>query len=76
MTPSSFDLSDRIATVTLNRPEAMNALDPETIASLADIWAEIRDNSDIWVGIVTGTGNRAFCAGADLKKTIPTRPGR
>ena len=70
-----FDLSDRIATVTLNRPEAMNALDPETIASLADIWVEIRDNPDIWVGIVTGAGDRAFCAGADLKKTIPTRPG-
>ncbi len=70
-----FELADRIATVTLNRPEAMNALDPETIAALADIWAEIRDNPEIWVGIVTGAGNRAFCAGADLKKTIPTRPG-
>ncbi|MYB23352.1 MAG: enoyl-CoA hydratase/isomerase family protein [Chloroflexi bacterium] len=71
----NFELSDRIATVTLNRPEAMNALDPETIASLAEIWVEIRDNPDIWVGIVTGAGERAFCAGADLKKTIPTRPG-
>lgn len=71
----TFELSDRIATVTLNRPEAMNALDPETIASLADIWVEIRDNPDIWVGIVTGAGDLAFCAGADLKKTIPTQPG-
>ncbi len=71
----TFELDDRIATVTLNRPEAMNALDPETIASLAEIWVEIRDNPEIWVGIVTGAGERAFCAGADLKKTIPTRPG-
>ena len=71
----TFDVSDRIATVTLNRPEAMNALSPELISSLADIWVEIRDNPDIWVGIVTGAGERAFCAGADLKKTIPTRPG-
>ena len=39
-----FELSDHIATVTLNRPEAMNALDPDLIASLADIWVEIRDN--------------------------------
>ena len=70
-----FELSDHIATVTLNRPEAMNALDPGLIASLADIWVEIRDNPDIWVGIVTGAGDRAFCAGADLKKTIPTQPG-
>ena len=72
---AAFELSDHIATVTLNRPEAMNALDPDLIASLADIWVEIRDNPDIWVGIVTGAGERAFCAGADLKKTIPTRPG-
>ncbi len=69
-----FECSDRVATVTLNRPEAMNALDPETLAALAEIWTEIRDNPEIWVGIVTGAGGRAFCAGADLKKTIPTRP--
>ena len=72
---ATFELSDHIATVTLNRPEAMNALSPDLIASLADIWVEIRDNPDIWVGIVTGAGDRAFCAGADLKQTIPTRPG-
>ena len=70
-----FQIEDRVATVTLNRPEAMNALDPETIAALHDAWAEIRDNPDIWVAIVTGAGGRAFCAGADLKKTIPNRPG-
>ncbi len=68
-----FDISDRIATVTINRPEAMNALDPETIAALAEAWAEIRDNPEIWTAIVTGAGGRAFCAGADLKKTIPRR---
>ena len=69
-----LEVSDRIATVTLNRPEAMNALDPETIAGLAEAWAEIRDNPEIWAAIVTGAGDRAFCAGADLKKTIPNRP--
>lgn len=73
-TPVLFEVSDRIATVTLNRPEAMNALDPETIAALAEAWAEIRDNPEIWTAIVTGAGDRAFCAGADLKKTIPNRP--
>ena len=70
-----FDISDRIATVTINRPEAMNALDPETLAALAEAWAEIRDNPEIWTAIVTGAGDRAFCAGADLKKTIPRRAG-
>ena len=72
---ATFALDGRTARVTLNRPEAMNALDPDLINSLAAIWTEIRDNPDIWVGIVTGAGDRAFCAGADLKKTIPTRPG-
>jgi len=70
-----LDVADRVATVTLNRPEAMNALDPETIAALHEVWVEIRDNPDVWVAIVTGTGGKAFCAGADLKKTIPNRPG-
>jgi E-phenylitaconyl-CoA hydratase len=70
-----FEVSDRVATVTINRPEAMNALDPETLRALSEVWSEVRDNPDIWVAIVTGTGERSFCAGADLKKTIPTRPG-
>lgn len=71
----SFEVAGRVATVTLTRPEAMNALDPETISSLTDCWLEIRDNPEIWAAVVTGEGDRAFCAGADLKKTIPARPG-
>ncbi len=69
----AFEVADRVATVTINRPEAMNALDPETLGGLAEAWAEIRDNPEIWTAIVTGAGDRAFCAGADLKKTIPRR---
>ena len=72
-TPVLFEVADRVATVTINRPEAMNALDPETLGGLAEAWAEIRDNPEIWTAIVTGAGDRAFCAGADLKKTIPRR---
>ena len=72
--PVLFDVEDRVATVTLNRPEAMNALDPETFAALAEAWTEISDNPDIWVAIVTGAGGKAFSAGADLKKTVPRRP--
>lgn len=71
----SFEVAERVATVTLTRPEAMNALDPETISALTDCWLEIRDNPEIWAAVVTGQGERAFCAGADLKKTIPGRPG-
>lgn len=70
-----FEVADRVATVTINRPEAMNAIDPETLSALSETWIEIRDNPEIWVAIVTGAGDRAFCAGADLKKAIPQRPG-
>ena len=73
--PVLFDVEDRVATVTLNRPEAMNALDPETFAALADAWNEISENPEIWVAIVTGAGGKAFSAGADLKKTIPHSAG-
>lgn len=69
-----FEVKDHIARLTLNRPEAMNAMDPEMYAALSRAWVEVRDNPDIWVAIITGAGDRAFTAGADLKKTIPRRP--
>jgi enoyl-CoA hydratase/carnithine racemase len=68
-----FETRDHIARLTINRPEAMNAMDPETYSELSAAWTEVRDNPDIWVGIVTGAGDRAFTAGADLKRTIPMR---
>jgi enoyl-CoA hydratase/carnithine racemase len=69
-----FEVRDHIAYLTINRPEAMNALDPETYRELSEAWVEVRDNPDIWVAIITGAGDKAFCAGADLKKTIPREP--
>lgn len=70
-----FQVGDRVAYVTLNRPEVLNAMDPETIRELSAAWAEIRDNNDIWVAVVAGAGERAFSAGMDIKKTI-TRSAR
>lgn len=64
-------VEDRIATVTLNRPEVMNAVDPEMRALLHETWRRIADDREIRVAIVTGAGDRAFCTGADLKKTMP-----
>lgn len=69
--PVTIEVSDFIATVTLNRPEAMNAIDPESAAQLHEAWSEISARKDVRVGIVTGAGERAFCTGADLKKTMP-----
>jgi E-phenylitaconyl-CoA hydratase len=64
-------VENRIATVTLNRPEAMNAVDPEMRALLQKTWERLRTDDDIWVAIVTGAGEKAFCTGSDLKKTMP-----
>ncbi|MBI2370292.1 MAG: enoyl-CoA hydratase/isomerase family protein [Deltaproteobacteria bacterium] len=66
-----YDRQDRIARITLNRPDAQNAIDPETDAELARTFQEIMQDPDVWVVIVTGAGEKAFCSGADLKKLIP-----
>lgn len=60
-----------VAYVTLNRPEAMNAIDLETHQLLQRVWADFRDDEDLRVAIVTGAGDEAFCAGADLKTHVP-----
>ena len=62
----SYEKQDRIAIITINRPEVRNAVDPETIEELASAWIEFRDDPQLWVGILTGTGDRAFSAGFDL----------
>lgn len=56
---------DKIAVVTLNRPEMMNALNLETIRELADLFTELERDAEVLGVIVTG-GGRAFCAGADV----------
>jgi enoyl-CoA hydratase/carnithine racemase len=69
-----YDKRDRIAYVTVNRPEAKNAIDPEAHELLKQIWADFRDDDALEVAILTGTGD-SFCAGADLKTYIPPRIG-
>jgi enoyl-CoA hydratase/carnithine racemase len=56
-----------LTVVTLNRPEVMNALHSEAHHELEKIWDEFAARDDLWVGIVTGAGERAFSAGNDLK---------
>src|ERR671932_884457 len=65
-----IEKKDRIAYLTLNRPEAKNAIDPELHELLCAAWADFRDDDSVDVAILTGTGD-AFCAGADLKTFIP-----
>jgi enoyl-CoA hydratase len=58
---------DAVATVTINRPEAMNALDVATLTELRDRLQELAADADVRVVILTGAGDRAFAAGADIK---------
>ena len=62
-----FEKKERIAIITINRPDAMNSLDGETLEQLNKAWIDFRDDPDLWVAIVTGAGDKAFCAGGDLK---------
>lgn len=62
-----------VAVVTLNRPEARNALSGEMIVRMADAWVEIDEDPDIRVAVVTGAGGH-FCAGADLKAMAAGHP--
>ena len=57
-----------ILVVTIDRPEARNAIDRATHASLCEAWRAFRDDPDLRVAVLTGAGDRAFCAGADLKE--------
>ena len=65
-----FEKRNRIGYVTLNRPEARNALNDELNDELWDVWAEFDADDELDVSILTGTG-KAFCSGADLKSFIP-----
>jgi len=69
--PISTKIEDGIALVTLDRPEAMNSIDPESNEQLLAAWEEVSRSEHIRVLVVTGAGERAFCTGADLKKTMP-----
>lgn len=64
-----------IAYLTMNRPEKRNALSPELMVRLADAWTDFRDDPEVRVAILTGAGDVAFSAGADLGLLIPLMSG-
>jgi len=69
--PVHYDLGDdHIVTITIDRPEARNAMDMEHFAQLRGAWDRFGDDDDAWVAVVTGVGED-FCVGADLKTYIP-----
>ena len=69
--PIRFALADHVARVTIDRPEVLNAIDVASEHELQALWARIEADPEVRVVVLTGTGDRAFSAGADLKE----RPG-
>jgi enoyl-CoA hydratase/carnithine racemase len=63
-----YERSGSVAYVTLNRPDRMNALGPGVKAGLVDAFKKVRQDPSVRVAVITGAGNKAFCAGADLKE--------
>ena len=66
-----FEKDGQIATFIINRPGALNALDMEAIHQLHKAMVDFRDDPELLVGIITGVGQKAFCAGADVKDAVP-----
>lgn len=71
MAAVDYEVTDGVAIVTLNRPEARNAMSPEVVCRLYDAWEEVKRDDAVRVAILTGSGDKAFCAGADLGRLIP-----
>jgi crotonobetainyl-CoA hydratase len=65
--PILFELKDHVARVTIDRPDVLNAIDAPSERELQKIWSEIEGNRDVRVVVLTGTGERAFSTGADMK---------
>ena len=62
-----FEQQNHVAWITLNRPDVLNAMHPPMSHELRDAWKRVRDDDTIWMAVLTGSGERAFSAGSDLK---------
>ena len=81
MSAVTYEIVGKTALITINRPEARNALNSAAWAGLADAWYAARADDDVWTLVITGAGDKAFCAGADLKemserKALAEKEGR
>jgi enoyl-CoA hydratase len=70
----SVEIRDRIARVTVNRPKVLNALNEKTVREIHVAFTSLRDNTDVGVVILTGSGERAFVAGADINELAVMTP--
>lgn len=70
-----YELDGNVARVTVDRPAVLNALDARAESVLADLWREIEQDRRVFVVVVTGAGERAFCTGADMSAAAVDRTG-
>lgn len=63
-----FEIKNHTALVTINRPDKLNALNGQTIDELEDVFKSIKENAEIFVVVITGSGEKAFVAGADISE--------
>ncbi len=73
MTTIRFEVADHVARITMDRPERMNAFDDETHLAFSEAIDRFQADDDLWVAVLTGAGERSFCAGRDLKWTAAMR---
>lgn len=65
-----YDKCGHVAHITLDRPQALNAMNLRMHAELAEVWDDFESDDDIWVGVLTGAGERSFSVGQDLKELV------
>ena len=68
-----YEKKDHIAIITINRPEALNSMKPVNEREMQRAWLDFRDDDNLWVAILTGAGDKAFCTGGDMKEYLPAR---
>jgi len=66
-----YQIEDHVAIVTIDRSDSMNALTRDMLTALDDVFVDFEADDDLWVAILTASGDRAFCTGMDLKEAIP-----
>lgn len=66
-----YEKEGRVAVFTINRPQVMNAINMTAMRELHEAMVDFRDDPELWVGIITGAGEKAFCSGADIKDKLP-----
>ena len=69
LTETRYEKKDRIAYVTLDREHAANSFNVKMCDEFLAIWTDFRDDDDVWVAVVTATGDKYFCTGVDVKET-------